>query len=230
MHLKDLFNLFLVLLFFAIPVLANESAPVVEQEDVVLPVKVVSLYELCQLETLIDRDVFEKAMKGYNKIESKNNLLVIVDFSKPSVEKRFFVIDMEKKEVLHHTLVAHGRNSGENYATKFSNIPGSFQSSLGFYLTGPVIHSPKHGVALELRGLEKGFNDKVKEREIIIHAADYVTESFCKMQGRLGRSLGCPALPPDLNKEIVQEIQNGAVMYIHGNDNHYLSSSTYLKD
>jgi hypothetical protein len=230
MHLKNLFNFILAFLFLAIPVMAIESVPMAEKGTEVSSVKANSLYDQCQLESLIDRDVFEKAMEGYNKIESKKNLLVIVDFSKPSVDKRFFVIDIKKKEILYHTLVAHGRNSGENFASKFSNMPGSLQSSLGFYLTGSIIQSPKHGMALVLRGLEKGINDKAKEREIIIHAADYVSESFCKTQGRLGRSHGCPALPADLNKEIVQEIQNGAVLYIHANDNHYLSNSIFLKN
>jgi hypothetical protein len=219
----------------SIPVFANDSVLIVEsdknlEDKNVEAEKGNSLYELCHLESLLERAVFEKAIQGYDKIKSKKNLLVIVDFSKPSVEKRFFVINIDKKEVVYKTLVAHGRNSGDNYATKFSNIPGSLQSSLGFYLTGSIIQSPKHGLALELIGLEKGINDKAKEREIIIHAADYVSESFCKMQGRLGRSFGCPALPPDLNKEIVQQIKNGAVLYIHGNDNNYLLSSLFLKD
>lgn len=230
MHLKDLFNLSLAFLFFVIPVMANESAPAVEEESVIVPTPQIPIYESAGLSSLIDKEVFENAWKGFQKIDSKKNLLVIVDFSKPSVSNRFFVIDTENQKLLYQTLVAHGRNSGDNYATHFSNIPGSFKSSLGFYLTGPVIHSPKHGVALELNGLEKGFNDKAKEREIIIHAADYVTESFCKTHGRLGRSLGCPALPPNLNKEIVQLIQNGAVLYIHGNDTNYLSQSSFIND
>jgi hypothetical protein len=223
-----------VLLIISLPLLAGENRPVdaVTPSEIITPepVQEISLYETIGLEGIVDEAVFNKALKGFQKIDSDKNILVIADFSKPSTEKRFIVIDLDENRVLHHTLVAHGRNSGENMATKFSNIPGSFQSSLGFYKTGPIIHSPKHGPALLLHGLEKGFNDKALEREIIIHAADYVNESICKSQGRLGRSLGCPALPPQENEAIIKLIQNGTVMYIHGNDQQYLAQSAFLRD
>jgi hypothetical protein len=234
-YLKFIFPAFLsILVIISIPLLAGENRPAdaVTPSDIILPEQgaEVSLYESLGLEGILNEDVFDKALMGFRKIETKKNILVIADFSKPSTEKRFVVLDLDSMKILHHTLVAHGRNSGENMATKFSNIPGSFQSSLGFYKTGPIIHSPKHGPALLLYGLEKGFNDKALEREIIIHAADYVNESICKSMGRLGRSLGCPALPPQENEAIIRLIQNGSVMYIHGNDSKYLAQSIFLRD
>jgi hypothetical protein len=188
----------------------------------------VSEYQLCGLENIVSEEVFNRALTGFNKINPSKKILVLADFSKASTEKRFVVVDLENHKVLYNTWVAHGRNSGDNMATRFSNIPESFQSSLGFYMTGPVIHSPKHGKALELRGLEKGFNDKAKEREIIIHAADYVSQQSINSMGRLGRSHGCPALPNELNDQVIDTIHDGCVLFIYANDNNYLANSQYL--
>lgn len=225
-------TLLTALLIITLPSLAGENRPVdmVPAEINVIELSEESrLYRELGLEGIIDEEVFCHAWNGFRKLEPQKNMLAIADFSQPSTNKRFVVIDFEEQKILFHTLVAHGRNSGENMATKFSNIPGSFQSSLGFYRTGEIIHSPKHGPAMLLHGLEKGFNDKAREREIIIHAADYVSEAFCAAQGRLGRSLGCPALPPAENEAIIKAIQNGVTLYIHGNDPKYLAQSELLR-
>jgi hypothetical protein len=229
---KILYILF-TLLILASPADAVEkltSTPVAPVEaPAASPVPVtVSEYQLCGLKNMVSEEVFNRAMTGFNKINPDKKILVLADFSKASTEKRFVVVDLENHKVLYNTWVAHGKNSGENMATKFSNTPESFQSSLGFYMTGPVIHSPKHGKALELRGLEKGFNDKAKEREIIIHAADYVSQSSINSMGRLGRSHGCPALPNDLNDKVIDTINNGCVLFIYANDANYLAKSQYL--
>jgi hypothetical protein len=125
-------------------------------------------------------------------------------------------------------LVAHGKNTGELYAEKFSNISGSYTSSLGFYSTGDTYHGG-HGLSLFLDGVEDGINDKARERAIVIHGADYVTEAFIKQNGRLGRSFGCPSLPPEINEEVIQTISGGSCLFIYADDKEYLSKSSFIK-
>ena len=184
------------------------------------------LWTECKLENLLSYDIFNKAMIGYSKIENikKKNLVCIIDFSKTSTEKRFFVIDIEKKKLLYNCLVAHGKNSGENYAKHFSNKAQSLQSSLGFYLTAET-YKGKHGYSLRLDGLEKGINDHAREREIVMHGADYVSPQFAAAHGRLGRSWGCPALPLNLSKEIIDLISNGCMLFIYATDAFYKENS-----
>jgi len=234
-HLAEIL---LIVLVFTIPSIAGEVAPQELTGSAISPLPVVadvpatqtSLYQDLGLNGIVEETVFEDALKGYQKIRPGKAILALADLSQASTEKRFIVIDLENKKVLFHSYVAHGKNSGENCATQFSNVPESYESSLGFYLTGPVIQSPKHGPALELNGLEKGFNDNAKSREIIMHAADYVSEAFVRSQGRLGRSFGCPALPGDINEAVINTIKNGCVLFIYGNDKNYLAQSQYLRD
>lgn len=172
----------------------------------------------------------ELALEGYDKLNSsiQNQVLTVIDFSLPSTSKRLWIIDPEEGEILLHTVVAHGRNSGDLMAEKFSNKPESFQSSLGFYLTAETYHG-KHGYSLRLDGLEKGYNDKARSRAIVIHGSDYATEAFAKSVGRLGRSLGCPALPSDLSKEAIDIIKEGSLLFIFGQDKNYLEKSSLIK-
>lgn len=157
-----------------------------------------TIYKESELESVLDRDVFQLAMKGYSKIKTKDkDLISIIDFSKPSTDKRFYLIDLANKNLLYNTYTSHGVNTGENIAVSFSNKEGSRQSSLGFYLTAET-YEGKHGTSLKLDGLERGFNHRARKRYIVIHSADYVTDSFIEENGRLGRSWGCPALPPTL--------------------------------
>jgi hypothetical protein len=138
------------------------------------------------------------------------------------------VIDLKNKKLLFNTYVAHGRNTGDEYAKSFSNKEGSLKSSLGFYITEQPIVGSHTGFALMINGVEKGFNDNANKRAIIIHAADYATENFIKKYGRLGRSLGCPVLPPDLNKPIIETIKGGTCLFIYNQDNNYICSSSLL--
>lgn len=181
----------------------------------------------------LSRDVFDLAVKGLKKLEGNGKLhnstiVTIADYSQSSNKKRLYVIDLKNKKLLFNTYVAHGRNTGEEFAKSFSNVEGSFKSSLGFYVTEKQITGPSTGYSLLLRGVEKGFNDNAQRREIIVHAADYATEDFIKKYGRLGRSYGCPALPPELNKEIIEAIKGGTCLFIYNPDNNYLCSSALL--
>ena len=187
------------------------------------------LYHEMALEGTIDYTVFERAIAGYNRMGSfDKNILTVIDFTKPSTEKRLFVIDLKLKKVLFISYVAHGRNSGEKYATSFSNREGSFKSSLGFYNTENTYYG-KNGYSLVLDGLERGINDKAKERAIVMHGATYADPSTIRSCGRLGRSLGCPALPLAVSKKIIDTIKGGTLLYIHGDDKTYASRSTFIK-
>ena len=178
--------------------------------------------ELC-LNDKVSFSCFNNAMHGLEKIEdleifdnSNNNLLVMVDYTKPSKEERLFIIDLRKKQLLISSLVTHGRGTGDLYATKFSNKNNSYSTSSGFYLTGNI-YNGKHGESLELYGLEKGKNDNAKKRTIVMHSAYYANKAFAEKYGRLGRSKGCLALPTDLNAKIINLISGGVVLYVHTN-------------
>ncbi|WP_296701556.1 murein L,D-transpeptidase catalytic domain family protein [Algoriphagus sp.] len=191
-----------------------------------------SLYEQLSVKTdvLPNKDVFALAMQGWEKLntELKSKVITIIDFSLPSTEKRLWIIDPERKLVLLHSVVSHGRNSGNLIASKFSNKPESYQSSLGFYKTAETYHG-KHGYSLRLDGLEKGFNDQARNRAIVIHGADYAREEFAKSSGRLGRSLGCPALPTELSSKAIDFIKEGSLLFIYGQDESYLQSSNLIR-
>ncbi len=145
---------------------------------------------------------------------AKTSIVTLIDFSLPSTARRLWTINLETGEVLYNTWVAHGKNSGNNEAQSFSNKPQSYQSSLGFYLTDQT-YTGKHGHSLRLKGLEKNINDKAWERAIVIHGADYVTESFIKTHGRLGRSHGCPAIPPEITDEFINTVKDGSLLFIY---------------
>jgi L,D-transpeptidase catalytic domain len=143
-------------------------------------------------------------------------VLTLVDFSRPSQQKRLWVIDVAAGRVLFHTLVAHGKASGGDLPMAFSNQEGSEMSSLGFYRTAPATYVGRHGVSLKLQGLDPGFNTNAESRAVVVHGADYVCEEFVRAHGRLGRSQGCPALPAGQAAAIVQAIKGGSVLYLHG--------------
>jgi len=181
----------------------------------------------------LGKNAFNLAIKGLTKLQAIGKLLnptiiTIADYSQSSNNKRLYVIDLKNKKLLFNTYVAHGRNTGSEFAKDFSNKEGSFKSSLGFYITeNPVIGSHT-GFSLILDGVEKGINDHAGKRAIIIHGADYATEDFIKKYGRLGRSQGCPALPPDLNKPIIESIKGGTCLFIYNPDDKYIQNSTLL--
>jgi hypothetical protein len=161
---------------------------------------------------------FSEALKGFYLLKEKGtiqkDILTLIDFSLSSNTKRLWVIDLATNTVLFHSLVAHGRNTGEEFASAFSNRNSSYQSSLGFYATGEI-YQGKHGASLRLDGLEKGVNDNARQRAVVIHGADYVSDSFIQNHKRLGRSLGCPAIPVELTNEIIQTIKDKSCLFIY---------------
>ena len=173
-------------------------------------------------------EVFQKALTGYLNLKQAGRLsenqqrLTVVDFDLPSTEKRLWVLDLAEHKVLFHTLVAHGHNSGENEASSFSNTDQSNMSSLGFYVTGHE-YEGKHGHSLRLQGLDEGFNTNALARSVVMHGADYVSEAFIKQNGRLGRSLGCPALPMDQYSQIIDAVKGGSCLFLNKSDAGYAS-------
>jgi len=223
---KAIFYFILIL----IPVVNNARI----HEDVSNGVLNEDVYSMVRLaETGLARDVFDLAIKGLKKLDTegkllKNNIITIADYSQSSNRKRLYVINLKDKKLLFNTYVAHGRNTGDEYAKSFSNEEGSLKSSLGFYVTENPIVGSHTGYALMINGVEKGFNDHAEKRAIIIHGAGYATENFIQKYGRLGRSLGCPALPPDMNKPIIDSIKGGTCLFIYNPDNKYICSSALL--
>lgn len=217
-----------ILFLFCIPYVSfragsSSPAPEVDKVDVCE-----ELYEAMELEGVVNPVAFRQAVAGYYKIEQrKRDILTLIDFSKPSTEKRLYVFDMRRRKLLFSSVVAHGRNSGGNYATSFSNQNGSYKSSLGFYLTEHT-YQGRNGYSLILEGLEKGINDRARERAIVVHGASYANPSVISAGGRLGRSLGCPALPQELSRPIIDTIKGGSVIYIYADQPDYLSQSSIL--
>jgi hypothetical protein len=211
----------------------TESPLLAENTTATFESKVNSLYQSLHTNNfnLPQIESFSNALEGFYKLQQKGlihtNILTLVDFSLSSNVKRLWVIDMNSNTILYNSLVAHGRNSGDEFATQFSNISESFQSSLGFYLTGEV-YQGKHGQSLRLDGMERGINDKARDRAVVIHGADYVSDSFIKQNRRLGRSLGCPALPQELTEEIIQTIKNQSCLYIYHPSVKYKVSSKLI--
>ncbi|GEP94960.1 hypothetical protein CCY01nite_12200 [Chitinophaga cymbidii] len=192
------------------------------------------LYEQLSLDSLgLSKEAYEFALQGQEQLAKEGklrneNILSIVDFSLPSTKKRLFVIDISSGQLLFNSLVSHGRNSGKEMATSFSNSPESYKTSLGFYVTGGTYRG-KHGYSLRLEGEESGINDNAMERAIVMHAASYVNEVLGRKQGYIGRSLGCPALPVKLHKKIISTIQNGSCLFMYSPDTSYLTRSKLLQ-
>jgi hypothetical protein len=220
-HLK---NITFLLLFLANAMLLIVPVNCFGQAAETKPTE--TLYADLGLEGILDFNVFQLAIEGMNDYTfDKNKLLTIIDYTKPSHKKRMFVIDLEQEKLAYHTYVAHGRNSGIHYAEVFSNTNKSLMSSPGFYSTAETYFG-KHGYSLKLDGLEKEINDHARERLIVIHGADYVSEDFIQKHGRIGRSWGCPALPLHLTKEVINIIKEGSCLYIYTDDESYINPSS----
>ncbi|MBC7488587.1 MAG: murein L,D-transpeptidase catalytic domain family protein [Cytophagaceae bacterium] len=219
-------SLFFLLLF---------TAPCFSKHDVGIQVcqsEAYTLYNELQLEQLgLNQSVFAKALKGWSELKRQNllrsNVLSIVDLSQSSNSKRLYVIDMEKKELLFNTYVAHGRNSGQEFALDFSNELNSYKSSLGFYLTDET-YQGIHGLSMRLKGMEKGINDIAEQRGIVMHGAPYVSESFIQQNGRLGRSQGCPAVMEELCEPIINSIKGGSCFFMFYPEATYIENSKLL--
>ncbi len=193
-----------------------------------------NLYDELKLASMgLARQIFNYAVSGYEMLREAGRLaneqvITIVDFSRSSREKRLFVIDLKQQRVLFNTYVAHGVNSGKEFARAFSNRPESNQSSLGFYTTAGT-YQGKHGYSLYLNGLEKGINDLANHRDIVVHGAEYVSEEVVRVQGYLGRSHGCPAIPQALSRPIIDRIKNGSMLFIFGEDPRYPQRTALLR-
>jgi hypothetical protein len=218
------------LIFFLFPGINNTGYTEIILKE---PVNIDIYTTVSLLETGLSKDVFDLAIKGLKKLDFEGKLknptiVTIADYSQSSNKKRLYVIDLKNKKLLFNTYVAHGRTTGDEFAKSFSNTEGSYKSSLGFYVTQHPITGSHTGFSLQIEGVEKGFNDKAVQRAIIIHGAEYATENFIKKYGRLGRSYGCPSLPPEMNKPIIESIKGGTCLFIYNPDKDYLSKSVLL--
>ena len=252
-HFKSLYlyisSLFIFLLH--LPFVFAKSKPVVEKShsgtnvNTILSTRLVNhikdtlgclpvnLYDSLHLNLAgMSHQAYDYAIKGFNQLViagkiTNEKILSIVDFSQSSNKKRLFVIDLDKNKLIYNTYVAHGRNSGKEFARQFSNAPESLQSSLGFYETADT-YVGSNGYSLRLEGLESGINDNANRRAIVMHGASYVNEKMANRRGYIGRSWGCPALPEKLHKPIINRIKNGTCLFIFSPDKNYLQKSRLL--
>lgn len=173
----------------------------------------------------------EYALKGYNYLQSKGmldkDILSICDFSQSSKKKRLYIIDVRNMKLILNTYVAHGRNSGAEYAKTFSNKPESLMSSLGFYRTKST-YQGGHGLSLKIQGLEKGYNDKADFRNIVVHGSEYVGADFLRYNACCGRSYGCPAIPAAETPLVIKTIKDGSCIFIYHPSKDYLKNSKIL--
>ena len=200
----------------------------IEQKKQKIVIDVKSVYDSLNIKNKIDYSIFQKAYLGYVQISHKNpGVLIIIDYTKPSNEERFYVLDLNKKKLVYSTRVAHSKNSGLEIPLEFSDDPNSYQSSLGFFVTLGE-YNGAYGYSLRLKGLEENINANAEDRAIVIHGGDIVEDEYIKKFGFAGRSLGCPVLPNSLTREIIDFIKHGRVLFIYGNDEEYIDESTYL--
>ena len=205
----------------------NSQQPI-EQKKQKIVIDVKSVYDSLNIKNKIDYSIFQKAYLGYVQISHKNpGVLIIIDYTKPSNEERFYVLDLNKKKLVYSTRVAHSKNSGLEIPLEFSDDPNSYQSSLGFFVTLGE-YNGAYGYSLRLKGLEENINANAEDRAIVIHGGDIVEDEYIKKFGFAGRSLGCPVLPNSLTREIIDFIKHGRVLFIYGNDEEYIDESTYL--
>lgn len=153
--------------------------------------------------------------------------LTVIDYSLPSTEKRLWVFDLATRELLFHELVAHGKNTGDNLATRFSNTMNSKQTSLGLFVTAHT-YVGSNGYSLRMQGLDRGFNDRAMERAIVIHGAPYVSETFARAQGRIGRSWGCPALDQEVSRRVIDTIKGGSLVFAYAPESDFLTGAPML--
>jgi hypothetical protein len=165
---------------------------------------------------------------AYHKgIHPVKQILTVIDYSLPSTQKRLWVVDLAQEKVLFTSLCAHGKYSGDNYTTSFSNRPGSLQTSLGLFLTENTYFG-HDGYSLKIKGLEQGFNNLAEPRTIVMHGAPYVSAQFASALGRIGRSWGCPAVEPQLAKPIIDTIKDGTLVFAYYPEHDYLQKSTFI--
>ncbi|MBO9619044.1 MAG: murein L,D-transpeptidase catalytic domain family protein [Niabella sp.] len=178
----------------------------------------------------LSEQAFVDAMEGFDELKKEgllknDSIITVIDFDQPSINKRLYVVDLKHYQVLFNTWAAHGRNSGSLMATSFSNALSSNKSSLGFYLTDAPYYGG-NGYSLKLKGLESGVNDRAMARAIVLHGADYVSQSSIDELGYLGRSFGCPAVPRALCRSIIDVIKEGSVLFIYNSAYHLATRYT----
>ncbi len=220
-----MFTSIFILLFSCFAPSAGKPVPLEEH--------IHTLYRECRLEDFrLEFKVFEAALIGHYNIVQKGinkkpQLLSILDLSKPSNQRRFYVIDLKKKRMRYYTFASHGKNSGSLRAENFSNTPNSNKSSLGFFLTAET-YMGKNGRSLRIDGLEPGINDKARERAIVIHPAPYTSTEHIRKYGMVGNSEGCPAIGENVSDEIIDLICEGSTFFIYAPDPGYLHTSLLL--
>jgi hypothetical protein len=180
----------------------------------------------------LNPQVLKLALKAYIKARQSRmgnvkEVLTIIDYSKPSTERRLWVIDLRTKKVLYNTWVTHGKNSGSLNATSFSNQPGSLKSSLGVFLTEET-YVGHVGYAVRLKGLESGINDNAYSRAVVVHGAWYADPEIARHYGQLGRSFGCPAVSDKIAKPLINTIKNNTVVFAYYPDRQWLKRSSFL--
>jgi hypothetical protein len=235
---RHLGGLFCILLIFSVTIISWKPANAVKpvhgvnkpvSARMLLEKYVDNIYESAHLEASgLTFDVFKKALTGFinlkmsDKISQNSSVLTVVDYAKSSREKRMWIIDVLNKNLILNTWVAHGHGSGKDMAERFSNKINSHESSLGFYLTDNVYYGD-NGRSLRLDGLDAGFNSNARKRAIVVHAAAYVGPDMVELQGRMGRSYGCPAVSPDVADMVIDTIKDKTVLFINGNSTRYRS-------
>ena len=180
----------------------------------------------------LDRDVLRLALQARDRatasgLAKKSELLTVIDYSLPSTAKRLWVFDVASGDVLFNELVAHGKNTGDNFAQRFSNKDGSLQTSIGLFRTVGT-YNGGNGYSLKLHGLEPGFNDQAERRSVVMHGAPYVSEDFAKAHGRIGRSWGCPALSQKVAGKVIDTIKGGTLLFSYYPDQDWLTSSRFV--
>jgi L,D-transpeptidase catalytic domain len=180
----------------------------------------------------LDPKAFEYAWRGYHNLVKKGVIhkravLSICDFSQSSRAKRMYVIDVQHRKLLYRTYVAHGQNSGDEYATSFSNDPDSYKSSLGFYVTQRT-YIGHNGLSLKLNGVDSGYNENALKRQIVLHGSSYVSDKYMQNYGTLGTSLGCPALPAAVSGKIIRLVKGGSCLFIYHPTSQYLDNSPVI--
>lgn len=178
----------------------------------------------------LSEKAFIYALDGFEELQQEgvaknDSIITIIDFDQPSTRKRMYILDLKNYKVLFNTWVAHGKNTGTLMAASFGNTMSSNKSSLGFYVTDEPYYGG-NGYSLKLIGLEKGINDQALQRAIVLHGAAYVSQSSINQLGYLGRSFGCPAVPRELSRPIIETIKEGSVLFIYNSS--YMPTIKYV--
>ena len=216
-----------------LPILASLAFVVVVTADARAAGRTVGVAErLAAVPNGPGRRVLDAALAAYNEAAqdgtlARPDLLTVIDYTRPSTERRLWVLDLARGRVLFHELVAHGKNSGENLARFFSNAHGSLKTSLGLFVT-ETPYVGRNGYSLRLRGLDRGVNDNALDRAIVMHGASYVSAAIAAKLGRLGRSWGCPALAPEVAQRVIDVIRDGTPVFAYYPDREWLARSPFL--